>query len=58
MKISCKLVREQELNGKLSTNEQAFHRRGNKVLSCRGPAPADPGYSKERRLGEGRGTTA
>ena len=26
--------------------------------TCRGPAPADPGYSKERRLGEGRGTTA
>ena len=25
---------------------------------CRGPAPADPGYSKERRLGEGQGTTA
>ena len=27
-------------------------------LYCRGPAPADPGYSKERRLGEGQGTTA
>lgn len=41
MKISCKLVREQELNGKLSTSEQAFHRRGNKVLSLmssQGPA--------------------
>ena len=25
---------------------------------CRGPAPADPGYSKERRLGEGQGITA
>ena len=33
---------------------------GEKVetVVCRGPAPADPGYSKERRLGEGRGTTA
>ena len=29
-----------------------------RVGHCRGPAPADPGYSKERRLGEGRGTTA
>ena len=27
-------------------------------LYCRGPAPADPGYSKERRLGEGQGITA
>ena len=27
-------------------------------ISCRGPAPADPGYSKERRLGEGQGITA
>ena len=27
-------------------------------LFCRGPAPADPGYSKERRLGEGQGITA
>ena len=26
--------------------------------TCRGPAPADPGYSKERRLGEGQGITA
>ena len=26
--------------------------------NCRGPAPADPGYSKERRLGEGQGITA
>ena len=26
--------------------------------ACRGPAPADPGYSKERRLGEGQGITA
>ena len=24
---------------------------------CRGPAPADPGYSKDRRLGEGQGIT-
>ena len=23
-----------------------------KKVSCRGPAPADPGYSKERRLGD------
>ena len=28
------------------------------LLPCRGPAPADPGYSKERRLGEGQGITA
>ena len=28
------------------------------VGECRGPAPADPGYSKERRLGEGQGITA
>ena len=28
------------------------------MVLCRGPAPADPGYSKERRLGEGQGTTA
>ena len=28
------------------------------VMYCRGPAPADPGYSKERRLGEGQGITA
>ena len=27
-------------------------------VHCRGPAPADPGYSKERRLGEGQGITA
>ena len=27
-------------------------------IMCRGPAPADPGYSKERRLGEGQGITA
>ena len=26
--------------------------------ACRGPAPADPGYLKERRLGEGQGITA
>lgn len=39
MKISCKLVREKELSGKLSNNEQAFHRRGNKVLNLsQGPA--------------------
>ena len=31
---------------------------GHKVRHCRGPAPADPGYSKERRLGEGQGITA
>ena len=32
---------------------------GRKVMTnCRGPAPADPGYSKERRLGEGQGITA
>ena len=29
-----------------------------KEEECRGPAPADPGYSKERRLGEGQGITA
>ena len=29
-----------------------------KKAECRGPAPADPGYSKERRLGEGQGITA
>ena len=29
-----------------------------KLHYCRGPAPADPGYSKERRLGEGQGITA
>ena len=28
------------------------------MVPCRGPAPADPGYSKERRLGEGQGITA
>ena len=28
------------------------------LSGCRGPAPADPGYSKERRLGEGQGITA
>ena len=28
------------------------------MCPCRGPAPADPGYSKERRLGEGKGITA
>ena len=28
------------------------------IIDCRGPAPADPGYSKERRLGEGQGITA
>ena len=30
----------------------------NTGVGCRGPAPADPGYSKERRLGEGQGITA
>ena len=28
------------------------------ATKCRGPAPAEPGYSKERRLGEGQGITA
>ena len=28
------------------------------MVPCRGPAPADPGYLKERRLGEGQGITA
>ena len=27
-------------------------------INCRRPAPTDPGYSKERRLGEGQGITA
>lgn len=40
MKISCKLVREKELSGKLSNNEQAFHRRGNKVLNLSSQGPA------------------
>ena len=32
--------------------------RNSEKLECRGPAPAEPGYSKERRLGEGQGITA
>ena len=37
----------------LMMGREAWH-----AAVCRGPAPADPGYSKERRLGEGQGTTA
>ena len=38
--------------------EEEDKKKGHKKILCRGPAPADPGYSKERWLGEGQGITA
>ena len=43
------------LGSKITTDGDCSHEIKRRLLLCRGPAPADPGYSKERRRRRGSG---